>query len=169
MRSGSQHTCAAFGDPDGGREGVVHQEVAAVMENYPSAPEVCHLHSPCCLCHLLSSPLRLASRTGWERSHPLASYSVDWGTRAGARAPAAALGRKESKRRASTWQQVIMPDLQRQSKASIMPVGLELATCHSSGQRGLLDAHRLLTATGSCVLKLTTENRRVEACPEPGE
>lgn len=72
-------------------------------------------------------------------------------------------------RRASTWQQVIMPDLQRQSEASIMPVGLELATCHSSGQRGLLDAHRLLTATGSCVLKLTTENRRVEACPEPGE
>lgn len=130
---------------------------------------MCHLHSPCCLCHLLSSPLRLASRTGWERSHPLASYSVDWGTRAGARAPAAALGRKESKRRASTWQQVIMPDLQRQSEASIMPVGLELATCHSSGQRGLLDAHRLLTATGSCVLKLTTENRRVEACPEPGE
>ncbi|KAI1234753.1 Nuclear cap-binding protein subunit 2, partial [Lamprotornis superbus] len=110
-----------------------------------------------------SQPI-VSSRTDCERSHPLASYNVYWGTRRGTRAPAAALGRRA---RAITWQQVIMPDLQRQSEASIKPVGLELATCHSSQQRGLLGEHRLLTATGSCVLKLTTENRRVETCLEP--
>lgn len=160
MRSGNQHTCAAFGDPDGGREGVIDQEVATLMENYPSAPEMCHLHCPCCLCHVCtthrlasttvgcgchwdravpsgrysslgdillgaaSSQLVVSSRTDCERSHPLASCSVDWGSRAGTRAPAAALGRKGSKRRASTllWQQVVMPDLQRQREASIKPV-----------------------------------------------
>lgn len=69
-----------------------------------------------------SSQHVVSSRTDCDRSHPLASCSVGWGKRAGTRAPAAALGRKESKRRATTWQQVIMLDLQRQSEASIKPV-----------------------------------------------
>lgn len=61
------------------------------------------------------------------------SCSTDWGTRAGTRAPA--LGRKESKGIETTWQQVIVPDLQRQREASTKPVVYrELATWHSSGQ-----------------------------------